>query len=146
MASLACLDKKPGNEGPIRWCRCWPCCERRALSAETEAKRLRGLANEARPNNSLEGGVLTYRIASHWDGRMSVLDGEMYDTYEAAFADCQRVGLGGQDDGMCAYSVDAGNEQAWLIYPSQEACDADSDGSSCVARIDTECTACDRKS
>jgi len=30
-------ERKPGLEGPFRWCRCWPCSELRARSVEKDA-------------------------------------------------------------------------------------------------------------
>ena len=81
--------------------------------------------------------MTTYKISSSNDGTLSVLDGETYDTYEAAFAALQTVARGGNDDGMCATKVDAGNETAWLVYMSEEISEIDRDGSKACARIET---------
>lgn len=79
--------------------------------------------------------TVTYKISSHWDGRMSSLDGSTYETYEAAMADCRRVGPAE----MVASSVDNGNESAWLVYSDEEAEEADTEGKAhnAIARIET---------
>jgi len=76
-----------------------------------------------------------YKISSHWDGRMSSLDGEDYETFDAALADCRKIG----SNELVAESVDYGNEQAWLIYSDEEAAEQDADGRSnnAIARIET---------
>lgn len=76
----------------------------------------------------------TYKIVSHWDGQMSSLDGEEYDTFDGALADCRRVG----PDGLVAESVDH-NERAWLVYADEESAEADVGGcaNNAIARIET---------
>lgn len=74
----------------------------------------------------------TYRISSHWDGRMSSLDGEEYDTFEDALEDCRRVG----PDDLVAEEVDGAGE-AWLVFADEATAESDRDGTSAIASIES---------
>jgi len=63
---------------------------------------------------------MVYRISSHWDARMSVLDRGTYDTLDAALVDVRRVG----PDELVVEPSDGG----WLVYRDQEESDRDADG------------------
>lgn len=79
--------------------------------------------------------MTTYKIVSHWDGRMSSLDGETYETREEAEIALRNVG----PEGLTLCRVDAGAENAWLVYASQLDCINDADGAAnnAIARIET---------
>lgn len=105
------------------------------LRADVRAYRLIGVGSAG--SSSGKTAMTTYTISSGSSSLLSSIDGETYDTYREAFAACQTVARGGNDDGMVAEEIDYGNEQAWLVYTSQESCDLDRDGSRAVARIET---------
>lgn len=76
--------------------------------------------------------MTTYTISSHSDARMSSLDGETYETLEAAEADLRRVG----PTDLVLVECDGGST---LVYADQEDADADADGAAphkAIARIE----------
>jgi hypothetical protein len=74
----------------------------------------------------------SYRILGNTDARTSRLHGEIFATHDEARAALARV-----LPEVVEVPVDAGNEQAWLVYTGEEEAERDQDGHLATASIET---------